>query len=200
MKQYAIKGLDVECGLKNVNNQEDIYDMVLETYCQEAVEKMAIYSQVDESFLQENLQKTIIDMHGIKGASNGIGALELGEQFRKMEFAGKDGDIAYLYENMKPCMDAYREMVEQINAARASEGSDLEVELSGEEMSIDEDLIDELVQALDDIDFDKFEETMDELMQQNFGPNTNRTLKEAWNFYDNFDYDEAADLLKQLKG
>lgn len=200
MKQYSINGLDVAFGLKNVNNQEDFYDMVLETYCQEALEKIEIYRKVGKNFLQENLQKTIVDMHGIKGANKGIGALELGEKFRQMEFAGKEGNVAFLYENMESYINEYKEMVEQIQAVLAANKEDDFIQSDRTESTFDYAVIDDMVQALDDIDFDRFEEIMDELREQNFGPNINRSLKEAWNYYDNFDYEEAADILKQLKG
>lgn len=197
MKKYEIKGLDAECGLKNVCNQEDVYDMVLETYCQEAEEKIARYMDVDEAYLRNNLQRTIVDMHGIKGASNGIGAIELGETFRKMEFAGKDGDIAYLLENMKPCMEVYQEMTVQILAMCE------EFKTAGpvkNEDSLRTDVLDELLKSLEEVDFDRFEERMDELLDTDFGTDVNDVLKKVWNYYDNFDYDEAADLLEQLKG
>lgn len=194
MKLYDIAGLDVECGLKNVNNQQDIYDMVLETYCQEAEEKMARYAHADRAFLQDNLQNTIIDMHGIKGASNGIGALELGEKFRKMEFAGKDGNIDYLFENMESCMEEYRALTEQIAAAC---GQPEESTTSGQ---LPAEVIDGLIRELEALDFDSFEDTMEDLLKQDFGGHTNHILKEVWEDYDNFDYEEAADLLGQLKG
>ncbi len=199
MKDYAIKGLSAECGLKNVNFQEDVYDMVLETYCEESVLKREKYAHVEEGYIRENLQNTIIDMHGIKGASNGIGALELGEKFRLMEFAGKDGDVAYLLANMESCMQEYKDLVDNITIY-LNEHNQTGDNASGEEIGFDSSLLDKMIQALDDVDFDTFEDTMDELLKQNFGDEINQALNKAWRFYDNFDYDEAAEVLQELKG
>ena len=55
-------------------------------------------------------------VHALKSTSLTIGAKELSEQAKALEFAGKEGDIIYIRENHGPLLCAYQDVCRGITA------------------------------------------------------------------------------------
>ena len=92
----SIPGVDIDTGLMNCGDDEEIFVIVLETYVEEALEN------VDKllEYRDQDIENFTIIAHAMKSANNNIGALDLGEKARLLEFAGKDGDAAYINNNV----------------------------------------------------------------------------------------------------
>ncbi len=196
METERIKGLDWETGCKGVNNNEELFLEVLRTYYEEGQEIIERY----QSFQGENIERTIIDMHGMKSASAGIGAIELSEEFKSMEVEGKTGNTAYLSEHMEECMAKLKELTGQIKRYLDKNTAEEKVSYEGQpQEALKEELLDELIDALDEIEFELFEEKIALLLDKNFGQAINDGLRKANRAYENFDYDDAKDALVELK-
>lgn len=197
METDRIKGLDWETGCKGVNNDEKLFLEVLRTYYEEGQEIIERY----QGFQGEDIERTIIDMHGMKSASAGIGARELSEEFKSMEVEGKTGNTAYLTEHMEACMDHLKELTTQIKSYLDENGAEEKVSHEGQpEETLETEVLDELIEALDDIEFELFEEKIALLRDKNFGQAANDGIAKADRAYENFDYDDARDALVELKG
>jgi HPt (histidine-containing phosphotransfer) domain-containing protein len=196
MELDEIKGLDWTVGCKGVNNDKALFVEVLRTYCGESREMLERYGQ----YQGEDTERTIIDMHGMKSASAGIGAMEMSQEFKSMELEGKTGNLDYLAEHMETCMAHLKELSEQIQAYLDSLdlGETADCEVRPEETLSSEDLS-PLIEALDEIEFEVFEEKLALLSERNFGQSINEALKKAETVYGNFEYDEARDLLAELQ-
>lgn len=191
-----IEGLDWEAGCKSVNNDEELFLDVLRSYSEEGQEILDRYAD----FHGEDLERTVIDMHGMKSASAGIGAMEISEKFKGMELEGKIGNAEYLLENMSDCMACLKQLIEAIDAYLA-ENEKAEVNLDGQpEEQFPAGKLEEMIGALEDIEFEAFEEQIAELRTRNFGSVINEGLAKAQKAYDNFDYDDAKEALEALKG
>lgn len=197
MDKNQIKGLDWEIGSKAVNGDEELFLEVLKTYYEESQDILDKY----KAYQGEDLERTIIDMHGMKSASAGIGAMELSAEFKAMELEGKTGNADYLLNNMAGCLKHLEELCADLKAfldeAVQEKGNDLS---DKPEESLSEAVLDELIQALEDIEFEMFEEKIAELKQNNYGAVINEGISKADRAYDNFDYDDAKDALVELKG
>lgn len=102
-----IAGIDYEVGLENCGDDEDVYNIVVETYIEEAYEnrdKLLEYRSND-------IANFTIIAHALKSANNNIGALDLGEKFRLLEFAGKDNDADYIESNVDSVCDELTSLV-----------------------------------------------------------------------------------------
>jgi signal transduction histidine kinase/CheY-like chemotaxis protein/HPt (histidine-containing phosphotransfer) domain-containing protein len=86
-KGFTIEGLNLEAGIARYE-EEKIYLDILRSYVlhtPELLEKLRGLSR-------ENLPEYAVTVHGIKGASYGILAAEIGQQAEKLEHAAKAGD------------------------------------------------------------------------------------------------------------
>ena len=195
MQTERIQGLDWEIGCKGVNNNEKLFLDVLRTYYEEGEEILKRY----QGYQGEDMERAIIDMHGMKSASAGIGAMDISAEFKAMELEGKTGNTEYLITHMDECMQHLKEL-----AGRIKEYLDHHVEeetgnSDQPEETLEAGLLDELITALDDIEFELFEEKIALLLEKNFGQEANDELRRANRTYENFDYDDAKDILEALK-
>ncbi|MDR1024824.1 MAG: HAMP domain-containing protein [Treponema sp.] len=87
----TIKELDVDKGLFHAGGVEEQYGELLRISARSFTAKM----QTMRSLYTADLPAFGIEIHGIKGALNAIGAEGLGEQARELEFAAKAGDAGY---------------------------------------------------------------------------------------------------------
>lgn len=196
METERIKGLEWEIGCKGVNNDEKLFLEVLKTYYEEGQEIMKRY----QNFQGEDIERTVIDMHGMKSASAGIGAMRISEEFKAMELEGKTGNSAYLSEHMEECMTHLKALTEEIKKYLDYNLTDEESCNEGQpEEALSVELLDELIGALDDIEFELFEEKIAQLCNKNFNSAVNEGIRKASAAYENFDYDDAKDILVALK-
>lgn len=107
-----IPGVDIDTGLMNVGDDEEIYVIVLETYVEEAIENVEKLLE----YRDQDIKNFTIYAHALKSANNNIGALELGEKARLLEMAGKDEDTAYINANVDSFCDEIRKLVDDISA------------------------------------------------------------------------------------
>jgi HPt (histidine-containing phosphotransfer) domain-containing protein len=87
----AVEGLDVDRGLFHSGGVEEQYGELLRISAGSFTAK----AQTMRSCYTGDLPAFGIEVHGIKGALNAIGAGKLGEQARELEFAAKTGDAAF---------------------------------------------------------------------------------------------------------
>jgi signal transduction histidine kinase/DNA-binding response OmpR family regulator len=85
----SIPGIDYATGLKRMGSREAAYIRVLTSY---SANMPTLLAKI-RGFGGESLADYIITVHGIKGASYGICADDVGKQAEALEMAGKSGDI-----------------------------------------------------------------------------------------------------------
>lgn len=196
MQTERIEGLDWAIGCSGVNNNEELFLEVLRTYYEEGQEILERY----QGFQGEDIERTIIDMHGMKSASAGIGAMGISEEFKAMELEGKTGNTDYLLVHMEGCMKHLKVLAGHIKEYLDTHHAKEETDCGGQpEEVLREDVLEELIGALDEIEFELFEEKIALLLKKNFGQEANEELKQANHAYENFDYDDAKEVLEALR-
>ncbi len=196
MQTERIQGIDWEIGCNGVNNNEALFLEVLRTYCEEGMEIMERY----QDFQGEDIERTIIDMHGMKSASAGIGAMEISGKFKAMELEGKTGNTAYLLSNMEDCMLCLKELTGHIKDYLDNHQEEEDIGHDGQpEEKLELEVLDALIGALDEIEFELYEEKIALLLKKNFGQEVNEGLANANQAYENFDYDDAKEALEALR-
>jgi len=88
-KTPTIKGIDYAGGVKRMGNKTAAYNRILSSY---AAGMPALLDKI-RNFESSNLAEYKITVHGIKGASFGICANDIGLQAEALEMAAKSGDI-----------------------------------------------------------------------------------------------------------
>ena len=85
----TIDGLDTAAGLERFGNSEKTYINVLQSY---AVNTRPILGYIEEYLASGNLTDYAIAVHGIRGASFGIGASRAGMNAERLELLAKSGE------------------------------------------------------------------------------------------------------------
>lgn len=107
----GLEFLDQEEGLGYCGHMESVYESVLKAYAEAypaSIEKIIAYDEA------QDFKNLAIQVHGIKGASKNIGADEVSEMAKGLEFASKAEDAAFLDEHMTEFMLHYTECVKRI--------------------------------------------------------------------------------------
>lgn len=99
-------GLDVQKGILYCNGK-DVFMKVLQGYCEEYEESC---EEAERLFRTQDWKNYTITVHGIKGAMRSIGADEISEKAKMLEFAGKEGRVDYILEYHDELIRKYREL------------------------------------------------------------------------------------------
>ena len=108
--ELIIEELDVEKGILYCNGKEQ-YISILRGYCEDWNQSGDL---ADQLFEKRDWKNYTIAVHGMKSAMRSIGATQLSEQARLLEYAGKDGRIDFILQNHNDLMNAYRRLFEKL--------------------------------------------------------------------------------------
>lgn len=184
-----IPGIDVVEGLEHANNDEELFAELLQIYYEDSIDML--------EKLKQNLQYTdmklfITHTHAMKSSSLNIGAVEVSEMFKEMEFAGKDNDMETIEAKLPACLAALEEL--QKNLKNYLENGD-----SGEESDTpDIMIIKKMKNALDDMDTDLFDEMLEQILSADYNESVMSVISEIQTAYDDFDFSRVDDLLDEL--
>lgn len=102
-------GFNLEEAMELCIGDEDIYREVLETALEEGEEKIPL---MKELMANDDMDRYIIEAHGLKNAAKQIGADVLSEMAKSSELEGKAGHIDFVKENHEKLMAKYQEIVD----------------------------------------------------------------------------------------
>ncbi|MCL2500308.1 MAG: transporter substrate-binding domain-containing protein [Defluviitaleaceae bacterium] len=106
-----IDGLDISDGIGNMGGDEKAYIQILRSYAINVRSQLPVIESVDET----TLAKYKIIVHGIKGTSYYIGALQIGDMAKNLEQASENVDIAYVRENNPIFLEAARVFIDGLD-------------------------------------------------------------------------------------
>lgn len=180
-----IRGIDMEDGLASVNQDEEVYREILQIYYDDGAELLEVLKQ---GLQHTDLSLFITHTHALKSASKGVGANEVSERFKEMEFAGKDKNMELIEERLPSCLAALEALLGEIKQYLND----------GSQETDDQNNFERMKAALEEMDTDLFER----LLEQEEGHTTNETvsmkLHKIRAAYEEFDFAGAESLLEQL--
>lgn len=106
-------GLLVDEGLTYCGGDEDFYVEIIDDYAKAAGEKIA---GLTDFLAAGNLKDYKILVHSVKSASKTIGAMDLFEKTKALEFASGEENKEYVKENHEIVMEQYRQLAEKLKA------------------------------------------------------------------------------------
>ncbi|MCL1941269.1 MAG: response regulator, partial [Synergistaceae bacterium] len=160
-KDIEITGIDVEKGVAMTGGTMEGYLRTLSVFHDDGIEKV---KEIKECLEANNISLYTTYVHALKSASASIGAGELSEIAKSLEFAGKNRDMAYIDSNNDKFLDEFEILLGDIKEAisrvpepeSASSGESLSSESAKEKLSA-------LKDALNDMDVVTADEIMNEL-------------------------------------
>lgn len=101
--------LNQEVALEYCAGDEEIYREILEGYLEEDRREELI-----KYFEAEDLPNYRVVAHAIKSTSRTIGAEDLSDKAKALEYAAADGDLQYIKDHNKDVLDMYTDILEKI--------------------------------------------------------------------------------------
>ena len=152
-------------------------------------------AKVEEFFAAKDYENYTIIIHALKSNAKMIGATALSEHFESLEMAAKNKDVDFI-EGVNPVVMAeYAKLIDALSPV--GELGDVR---AADEISADaaKETAGQLLEALDDFDDDKAKALALKLSGYPFRITQAGRLKEAIGFIEDFMYDEAAEIIREI--
>ena len=108
--ELQIPELDIEKGILYCNGKEQ-YIRILRGYCEDWDNSSTL---AETLFEKRDWKNYTIAVHGMKSAMRSIGAMQLSEKARLLEYAGKENRIDFIFENHRSLMEEYIALFERL--------------------------------------------------------------------------------------
>lgn len=112
----GIKELDLQKGMAYLANSAILYQKILKTF----VKTIRADDNKLLTFLSQNdINNFIISVHGYKSSLASIGATELSEKAKELEFAGKENRFDFIEANIQAFNDRLNKLAGDVGAVLA---------------------------------------------------------------------------------
>ena len=119
-QSIVIKGIDTKNAMEKMHMTEDIYRNILKTYYKDLQGSL---QRIEQEKNSNDIKNFVVDVHGVKSSSAGIGAYELSELAKELEKAGKEQRLDYIESHYEYFVKTAKEVVESIGVFYAGESS-----------------------------------------------------------------------------
>lgn len=109
--ELGIEGIDSVRAIEMLGDK-DLYLDTLAEYCEQIPEK---YDKLLQFEVEEKLHSYTIEVHGLKGISNMIGAFELGILADRLETFGRHGDMASIHKYNGDLLKMYKSFEKKLS-------------------------------------------------------------------------------------
>ena len=184
-------GIDAQTGI-GYTGSEDKFVSALQRYYKNYEKNR---SKVDSYFGSKDYESYMITVHALKSNSKMIGAGALSIEFEKLENAAREGDTETIEANTAPTLAMYEELVEKLKPIGQMQDVHVADEISAD---VAKETADKLLEALDDFDDELSKSLAGKLTGYPFRLTQKDMLKQAIGYIEDFMYDEAADIIKQI--
>ena len=184
-------GIDAQTGIGYTGSEEKFVSALQRYY--KNYEKNR--SKVDSYFGSKDYESYMITVHALKSNSKMIGAGALSVEFEKLENAAREGDTGTIEANTAPTLAMYQELVEKLQPIGQMQDVHAADEISAD---VAKETADKLLEALDDFDDELSKSLAGKLTGYPFRLTQQDMLKQAIGYIEDFMYDEAADIIKQI--
>ncbi len=192
--KLIIQGLDTAHGIALIGGDIADYKDVLVSFCNDGILKLTtIKSALDKG----DKQTYRIEVHAIKSAAASIGAKELSEQAKHLESAAIKDDMPYIMQNTDEFLSCYKQVLDNImQCIKPEENS----EQKGKgDIAVLKENLSHLEAALDMLDIDSIENTLNSCTQFTYTAKINELLSNIKTYTQAFEYYNASALIAEIK-
>ncbi len=184
-------GLDTQAGISYTGNTEKYVSAVQRFYKNHEKNR----AKVEEYFAAKDYENFMITVHALKSNAKMIGATNLSAQFESLENAAREQDTAVIEELTPQALNDYDELIEKLKPV--GEMGDVK---AADEIPADiaRTTVERLLAALDDFDDEEAKKLAKVLSGYPFRLTQAEKLKDAVAFIEDFMYDEAAEIIRQI--
>ena len=184
-------GLDTETGISYTGGQ-DKYISALQRFYKNYEKNRA---KVCEYLLAKDYENYMITVHALKSNAKMIGARDLSTLFETLETAARNNEIGFIEPQNAVALKEYDELIQKLAPIGSMGDVRAADEISAE---VARETVDKLLEALDDFDDEEAKKLAKVLSGYPFRLTQAEKLKEAAAFIEDFMYDEAAGIIRQI--
>ena len=184
-------GLDISEGL-SYTGDADKYAKAIQRYFSNYESNR---SKVCDFYEKRDYENYMVTVHSLKSNSRMIGAADLAALFEKLEHAARNNDIATINATHDHTVKTYDDLIRNLSHIIDSAPAETSDEISADEA---QKVARELLLALDDFDDELSATLVKKLSGYPFTSDLQDMLKKAAAYIDDFMYDDAAELIKEL--
>lgn len=187
----AQAGLDIQAGIGYTGGQDKYLSAINRFYANYEKNR----NKITEYRSAGDIENYMITVHALKSNSRMIGAADLGSAFEILENAARNGDVQKIESDTDNALSLYKDLIEALKPIEQMEDVHVPDEISAETAR---ETAEALLTALDDFDDDLAKELIKKLAGYPFRITQRNRLKEASNYIDDFMYDDAAEIIKEI--
>ena len=184
-------GLDTETGISYTGGQ-DKYISALQRFYKNYEKNRA---KVCEYLQAKDYENYMITVHALKSNAKMIGARDLSTLFETLETAARNNEIGLIEPQNEVALKEYDELIQKLAPIGSMGDVRAADEISAE---VARETVDKLLEALDDFDDEEAKRLTKVLSGYPFRLTQAEKLKEAAAFIEDFMYDEAAGIIRQI--
>jgi len=186
----AIEGIDVKHAMEKMHLEESVYLSILKTYY---VDLPGTLNRIVEAKKAGDIRQFIVDVHAVKSTSASIGALELSELAKQLEFAGKEENLEFIDRHINPFVEKCEYMIKVLDEFWESE----EDEVTDEDIStLDKQWLHDIRQACDEMDSSRASELLEKVRGKRFLQEESELIKKIKEYLEQYDYEKVVSLLE----
>ena len=140
----------------------------------------------------------MVDVHGVKSSSAGVGAMELSELAKELEMAGKEQRFDYIEANYHNFIVKAEDMINNIKKFFAEESINKKEKniADMEQHTLDKHWIKAMVDACEDMDSQSIAKLIETLKDKKFNEDDSKKIKQMIEYANQYDYDEIIAVLQ----
>ncbi|MDL2229306.1 response regulator [Treponema sp. OttesenSCG-928-L16] len=192
---FEIDGLDVRFGISMTGGDTDGYVNTLKVYIQDTEEKIG---KITECLETGDLRQYAVHVHALKSASASIGAAELSELAKALEFAGKNEDRRFIdlntpifFEKLKRIISLMDSVIRERGTGNSGKDGQTDLALLKIKCSV-------LKEALDKMDMGTVNSIIDEMEKTSWGEKPDEAIKAISRNILLSDYETAVQEIEDL--
>jgi len=184
-------GLDTKTGISYTGRQ-DKYISALQRFYKNYEKNRA---KVCEYLQAKDYENYMITVHALKSNARMIGARDLSTLFETLEMAARNNETGLIEAQNAVALKEYDELIQKLAPIGAMGDVRAADEISAETAR---ETVDKLLESLDDFDDEEAKKLAKVLSGYPFRLTQAEKLKEAAAFIEDFMYEEAAEIIRQI--
>ncbi len=189
-----IEGVNWDSALKHLPDKELLMETVYDFYSTMNGEADFLEHCYENLETDESARDSYrIKVHAMKSSAALIGLNGLSEKAKSLEMAAKDGDKEYLHEHTKEFLNEWRSYKEKLSVCIEEEEKE-----TISDMTVIEELLENLKEAMEFMDIDKADELMKELRSYSFSEKVTGKIESLGAAVVNLDVEVATELIEEI--
>ena len=192
----SVDGLNYEEGLSLMAGSLENYMKVLAVSVRNIIEN---YNMIDVIKSTEQMETMTLHFHSLKGIFLNIGADELAEQSKRLEFAAREFENPYVHEMMDGYLEKVKKFHDQLEKACIFFKEQDKNKSNSEVMPVSEFMknVEKLKEYIQDFNYIDIIEMLEKMMGS-ASADRQEILNKVYDNIQNFEYDAAYEILNNI--